>query len=139
MDRFTLVTSLVLLLCPPTFGQSSPDQRNTVAPSLSRQVLHQFDFGKDGYNPQSHLLVDGSGNLYGTTRVGGVTNRGFAFKLTPKVGGGWTETVIHDFGGDNLSGPSDLVFDKTGNLYGTASDGGAFSGGAVFKLTPTST
>jgi len=128
-----LVVSLTVLLCSPTFGQ------NTGASSATEQVLHQFDFGTDGYNPKSHLLVDGSGNLYGTTRAGGPTNRGFAFKLTPKAGGGWTETVIHDFGGDNLSEPSDLVFDKAGSLYGTASGGGAFGAGAVFKLTPTST
>ena len=128
-----LVVSLAILLCVPTFGQ------NSGAPSIAEQVLHQFDFGTDGYNPQSHLLADGSGNLYGTTSVGGPANRGFAFKLTPKTGGGWTETVIHDFGGDNLSSPSDLVFDKAGNLYGTAGGGGAFRAGAVFKLTPTAT
>jgi uncharacterized repeat protein (TIGR03803 family) len=128
-----LVVSLAILLCVPTFGQ------NSGAPSIAEQVLHQFDFGTDGYNPQSHLLADGSGNLYGTTSVGGPANRGFAFKLTPKAGGGWTETVIHDFGGDNLSSPSDLVFDKAGNLYGTAGGGGAFRAGAVFKLTPTAT
>jgi uncharacterized repeat protein (TIGR03803 family) len=139
MMRLILVASLSVLLGGPTFGQSTPDQRNIGASSATEQVLHQFDFGTDGYNPQSHLVVDGSGNLYGATRVGGPTNRGFAFELTPKAGGGWTETVIHDFGGDNLSGPSDLAFDKAGNLYGTATSGGVFGDGAVFKLTPTST
>jgi uncharacterized repeat protein (TIGR03803 family) len=133
MMLLILVASLSVLLCVPTFGQ------NIGVPSVTENVLHQFDFGTDGYNPQTHLLVDGSGNLYGTTRVGGPTNKGFAFRLTPKLGGGWTETVLHDFGGDNLSGPSDLVFDKAGNLYGTASGGGAFGDGAVFKLTPTTT
>jgi uncharacterized repeat protein (TIGR03803 family) len=121
------------------FGQSSPDQENAGVPSVTETVLHQFDFGTDGYNPQSHLLVDGNGNVYGMTRVGGPTNAGFAFELRPKAGGGWTETVLHYFGGDHLYGPSDLVFDKAGNLYGTASGGGAFGAGAVFKLTLTST
>ncbi len=137
--RLILVASLAALLYVPAFGQSNPDQSSMGVPGITEKVLHQFDFGTDGYNPQSHLLVDESGNLYGTTRVGGPTNRGFAFELKPKQGGGWTETVLHDFGGDNLSGPSDLIFDKAGNLYGTASGGGAFGDGAVFKLTPTST
>jgi uncharacterized repeat protein (TIGR03803 family) len=50
-----------------------------------------------------------------------------------------TEKVIHNFtpylNGGNPK--ASLVADAQGNLYGTASDGGTYGGGVVFKLTPT--
>jgi uncharacterized repeat protein (TIGR03803 family) len=106
--------------------------------SLPEKVLHSFDFGKDGYNPRSRLTVDGNGNVYGTTRIGGPAAAGIAFELKPKSGGGWTETVLHIFGGDNDFYPSDLIFDGAGNLYGTTSNGG-LGYGAVFELMLTAT
>jgi uncharacterized repeat protein (TIGR03803 family) len=108
------------------------------APSVSEQVLRTFDFGKDGYNPRSRLLADGNGNVFGTTRTGGPVGAGIAFELTPKAGGGWTEKVLHIFGGNNYdSSPSDLISDGAGNLYGTTSYNGAFGYGAAFELILT--
>jgi uncharacterized repeat protein (TIGR03803 family) len=113
-------------------------------------VLHTFDVG-DGAYPGSALLLDGAGNLYGTTVAGGdsfvcgSTGCGTVFKLRPQSGGGWTETVLYSFcslggctdGQEPGTGP--LAVDEAGNLYGTTYFGGTSrcggSGcGVVFKL-----
>jgi len=47
-------------------------------------VLHQFAGGKDGAYPYyGSLVIDASGNLYGTTFGGGASGYGVVFKLTP--------------------------------------------------------
>jgi uncharacterized repeat protein (TIGR03803 family) len=46
-------------------------------------ALHQFGSGTDGADPGYGGLVDVSGNLYGTTRVGGTAGRGTVFQITP--------------------------------------------------------
>jgi len=99
-----------------------------------------------GAQPVAGLVFDAAGNLYGTTIAGGLTKFGcfggfppgcgVVFKLTPQ-GGGWTESVLHDFHGPDGGGPaSNLILDSQGNLYGTTSYDGAFGTGTVFKLTP---
>src|SRR4029077_9577645 len=88
------------------------------------------------------LTLDGIGNLYGTTDEGGAYNQGVAFELTPDSNGSWTETVLHNFGGEgDGAGPEgSLTFDKQGNLYGTTTGGGAYGNyGTVFKLSPSGT
>ncbi len=81
--------------------------------------------------------MDASGNLYGTTFGDGQYGYGSVFKLT-RSGGGWTYTSLHDFtGGSDGSNPMcRLVFDASGNLYGTASGGGAHQNGVIFQVTP---
>ena len=81
--------------------------------------------------------MDSSGSLYGTTIADGANGFGAVFKLTPS-NGSWSYTSLHDFtGGSDGSSPyCNLVFDASGNLYGTASAGGAFGSGVVFKITP---
>jgi uncharacterized repeat protein (TIGR03803 family) len=108
----------------------------------TENILHRFkDNSTDGYNPYAGLVFDSSGNLYGTTSLGGTHNDGVVFELTPKVGGGWTERILHNFG-DNASFTdgeqplAGLVFDSSGNLYGTTSLGGTYGGGTTFELTP---
>ncbi len=60
-------------------------------------MLHNFSQnGKEGYWPCGALILDGSGNLYGTTSFGGAYGWGIVFELTPKTGG-WTEKVLHSF------------------------------------------
>ena len=63
---------------------------------------------------------------------------GSVFKLTPMGGGAWTYTSLHDFtgGSDGSSPQSTLVFDSSGNLYGTTAYGGAHGNGVVFEITP---
>jgi uncharacterized repeat protein (TIGR03803 family) len=87
--------------------------------------------------PYDKLVMDSAGNLYGTTFADGRYGLGSVFKLTHSSGG-WTYTSLHDFtGGSDGGNPiSSLVFDSDGNLYGTASDGGAHGVGVVFQVTP---
>ncbi len=102
-------------------------------------VLHNFGNGTDGYTPFSGLVLDASGNLYGTTSSGGIHNFGTAFELAPKQGGGWTETVLHSFnlnGSDGTYPQAELLLDGAGNLYSTTFSGGPFSVGTVFELAP---
>lgn len=61
------------------------------------------------------------------------------FELSPQKNGQWTEKVLHSFvydGKDGNTPRAKLVFDKTGNLYGTTSFGGASDYGTVFELSP---
>jgi uncharacterized repeat protein (TIGR03803 family) len=101
-------------------------------------VLHEFTGGSDGANPQGHLVMDRSGNFYGTTTAGGVSNAGTVFKVTRKG----VETVLYSFTGkaDGAIPVAGLAIDKAGNLYGTTTAGGASGNGTVFKLAiPTVT
>jgi uncharacterized repeat protein (TIGR03803 family) len=106
--------------------------------SWTETVLHGFNtLGTDGYEPFAGLIFDAARNLYGTTAEGGAYGHGIVFELTPTTGGGWTETVLHNFNGTDGGRPlSGLVLDAAGNLYGTTSAGGAYSNGTVFELTP---
>ena len=90
-----------------------------------------------GWGPYERLVMDGSGNLYGTIYEGSYSGYGSVFKLTPS-NGGWTYTSLHEFtGGDDGANPyAGLILDSSGNLYGTASHGGAFNYGVVFEITP---
>jgi uncharacterized repeat protein (TIGR03803 family) len=102
-------------------------------------VLHSFsNNGHDGYRPQGGLIFDAAGNLYGTTSGGGVHKGGTVFELAPATGGGWTEFVLHNFGGgtDGAEPNAGLVMDAAGNLYGTTTLGGAHGDGTAFELTP---
>jgi uncharacterized repeat protein (TIGR03803 family) len=108
------------------------------------RVLHSFPkFGKsaDGSTPEDGVLMDGAGNLYGTTYFGGRDGLGIVFKLTPRQAGMWHETILFEFRGGTTGGyPSaGLTMDKSGFLYGTALFGTKCDScaGVAFKLTPT--
>ncbi len=87
--------------------------------------------------PIASLVMDGAGNLYGTTSCDGANGLGSVFKLTPS-GDGWTYSSLHDFtGGSDGENPySNVVFDANGNLYGTTSSGGSQGYGVVWEITP---
>jgi uncharacterized repeat protein (TIGR03803 family) len=101
-------------------------------------ILYTFTGGNDGNRPSGDLLFDQTGNIYGTTGRGGATANGVVFELTPS-GKGFTEDVLYTFTGGNDGGTplSGVISDAGGNLYGTATAGGAFGFGAVFELTGT--
>ncbi len=93
-------------------------------------VLHNFT-GSDGGYPASGLVRDSSGNLYGTTEIGGDFGKGTVFKLDPTG----TLTVLHSFSLNDGTLPlGGLILSGKGLLYGTTSQGGASGGGTVFKL-----
>lgn len=101
-------------------------------------VLYNFGSSHiDGETPAAGVVLDGAGNLYGTTQFGGRFGFGTVFELSPGPGG-WTETVLHNFANkpDGIFPEAPLVFDNNGNLYGETSAGGLFSFGTVFELTP---
>ena len=90
----------------------------------TEKVLYNFTGGTDGQFPNSGVVFDQSGNLFGTTSSGGTGGYGgVVFELSPDGAGGWIETVLHTFGQngitDGYSASGSLVFDKVGNLYGT--------------------
>jgi uncharacterized repeat protein (TIGR03803 family) len=96
-------------------------------------VLHDFS-GTGGANPSyGSLLLDKTGFLNGVTPGGGTSNDGVIFRLgTAGVG----FSVLHNFTGKDGSLPDGtLVDDRVGNLYGTASQGGKYGNGTVWKLT----
>jgi uncharacterized repeat protein (TIGR03803 family) len=105
----------------------------------AERVLHNFT-GADGSWPVGSLILDASGNLYGMSNGGGAIGWGTAFELMRGPSGAWREKILYNF---NQSGPSGaapysgLIFDASGNLYGTTSVYGTGGYGTVFKLTPT--
>jgi hypothetical protein len=111
-------------------------------------VMHTFIGGaNDGWAPQSSLILDSAGNLYGTTAFGGadqscdidgVAGCGTIFELTPS-GGGWTEKIIYNFSnnGTGTNPYSSLISDGAGGFYGTTSIGGAGGDATVFELSPS--
>jgi uncharacterized repeat protein (TIGR03803 family) len=102
-------------------------------------VLYDFSDGADGGDLPGGLVMDANGILYGTTSGGGNLNGGTAFKLAANGDGGYTETVLHNFGGgvDGVSPDAGLILDASGDLYGTTGIAGSADGGTVFKLTPS--
>jgi len=127
----------------------------TAGGKYKETILHSFNkFNKrndDGCNPESYLVSDAAGNLYGTTNTGGgggVSNTfcdngcGSVFKLAPNGDGTYTESVIHSFPGtkgntDGRNPVGGMVLDSAGNLWGSTQAGGN-GNGTVFELTPNS-
>jgi uncharacterized repeat protein (TIGR03803 family) len=105
-------------------------------------VLYDFPGAFQGCWPNSPLVFDQAGNLYGTTSGCGRAKGGVAFELSPNGNGGWTETVIYNnFSGKRGVKPfGGLAIDKAGNLYGATASGGVscpdVTGGCgtVFRL-----
>jgi uncharacterized repeat protein (TIGR03803 family) len=110
--------------------------------SWTESVLYSFcaqTYCADGSYPSAGLIFDAHGNLYSTTSSGGTIGLGTVFELSPRRGGGWTETVLYSFnpnGTDGLFPIASLIFDAAGDLYGTTLDGGTNNDGTVFELSP---
>jgi uncharacterized repeat protein (TIGR03803 family) len=103
-------------------------------PTGKETVLHSFTGGADGAGPMADVILDASGNLYGTTEVGGAANNGVVFKLDPAG----QQTVLFNFpGGNGGKLPyAGVLQDASGNLYGTTYNGGEANAGIVYKLDP---
>jgi uncharacterized repeat protein (TIGR03803 family) len=110
-----------------------------ISPSGTERVLYSFTGGADGGNPYAGVIADSAGNLYGTTYKGGAFGYGTVYKLTPAG----QETVLYSFSGgaDGANPYAGVIWDPSGNLYGTALYGGVttctYGCGVVYKLSPT--
>lgn len=133
LTTFTILVAVCVLA-----SLTSP----TPAIAQTETVLHDFnENGVDGFWPESPLIFDASGNIYGTTFTGGLygTMAGTVFELTPATGGGWNEEILHDFNpnsGDGYDAFAGVTFDAHGNLFGTTYWGGAYGLGTVYELVP---
>jgi uncharacterized repeat protein (TIGR03803 family) len=129
-NRSRLLT-LTLALAGIIFGLEMRSHAQTEV------TLYDFASNPDGASPYAGLISDSAGNLYGTTEFGGALGWGTVFELARNSSGGWTETVLHSFSVSDGSVPmGGLVFDASGNLYGTTEQGGTNKDGVVFKLAP---
>jgi uncharacterized repeat protein (TIGR03803 family) len=134
-------------------------------------VLYSFQGGNDGAAPIAGLILDPSGNLYGTTGGSGA-GCSAVFKITPageeivlyscleqatgglvrdsagnlygtdyghvfKIDTAGNFTILIYLDGTTGEAPlGSLILDPVGSLYGTASQGGLYGGGTVFKVVP---
>lgn len=104
----------------------------SVTASGVETVIHRFAGGTDGFEPQSNVTRDPSGNLYGTTTLGGNYDSGIVYKIAPNG----KETVLYTFtgGADGGLPVGGVVRDTNGNLYGTTYGGGANGIGTIYQI-----
>ena len=101
--------------------------------SLGVTPLYSFTDGVDGAYPYVGLVQGQDGNFYGTASGGGAYGYGTVFQMT--LAGAVTGLYSFSYGTDGAYPYSGLVQGTDGNLYGTASSGGAYGYGTVFKIT----
>src|SRR5438132_9116013 len=125
-------------------GKGVVFQLTPTSSGWSYQVLYRFcpelTGCSHGGDPEASLVMDGAGNLYGTTYAGGSNGYGVVFELSPGSAG-WTYQVLYAFCqqdacADGQNPRSGLIIDGTGNLYGTTTAGGSYGYGVVFELLP---
>lgn len=123
--------------CSQVIGLPNASLGDGVSPAAkpgssgSYKTLYTFH-ESDGQFPMSTLL-NVKGTFYGTTNVGGYSNGGTLFSITPSG----KEETLHDFGMQRNDGtlPDTTLIDLNGTLYGTTSAGGKYGGGVVFSMT----
>ncbi len=115
----------------------------SAAHAQSFSVLHNFTNAGDGAYPSGSLILDASGNLYGTAYDGGNTGCnnlpapgcGTAFKMH-KQGSSWTLGILGAFTSSQPQNPAGrLLRDSSGILYGASGGPGV---GTVYQLRPSS-
>ena len=100
------------------------------------RTLHVFTDGADGEYPKQAPVVDGAGNVYGTTNIQGGNN--FAGAIW-KISSTGAFSILHAMNGatDGYGPNSPLMIDTDGKLYGTTGSGGQYGYGTVFSITKT--
>jgi uncharacterized repeat protein (TIGR03803 family) len=106
-----------------------------VDPAGNESVLFSFTQQAQGADPQSSLVIDAAGNLYGNTGLSGTYDEGVVFKFDPATS---TETVLHYFGNgpDGRAPIGALTLDAAGHIYGATQQGGKANNGTVFVIVP---
>src|SRR5438552_6720909 len=104
------------------------------------EIIYSFAGEDDGEYADTDLVIDSTGNLYGTTVLGGDFGGGTVWQLTPSDTG-WAHTVLYRFtgGADGVEPYKGVTLDAQGNIYGTAVTRGSGSCeggcGVAYKLT----
>ena len=141
-----LLALITMASATHVFAKSDRAHRPKGFPGKTFAELYDFTNSPDGYFPWAGgLVADGSGNLYGVTLFGGDNTCdsggcGVVFKLSPADSGGYTETILHAFTGQNADGcfpEAGVILDSQGNLYGTTTACGAHNLGSVYELSPS--
>jgi uncharacterized repeat protein (TIGR03803 family) len=101
---------------------------------FNQTVLHDFSDHWSGAKPNTGVVRDASGALYGITAQGGKWQRGVVYKVASGK-----QTVLHNFtggwdGGEPVGG---VILDAQRNIYGTTRSGGGYHAGVVYKLDAT--
>jgi len=106
-------------------------------------TLYAFQGFDDGEDPDGNVIFGPDGSLYGATS-NGLPNNGTVYNLKPPPTSchaarcPWTETVLFRFDvNKNGAFPDYITFDRAGNIYGTAQQGGPGGNGLVYELTPS--
>ena len=128
-SRASLLVALLFVFSVASFASTS-------------QVVYSLAGDEDGEYPDTDLIIDSAGNIYGTSVLGGDFGTGTVFQLTPS-GSSYVHTVLYSFtgGADGGQPYKGVTLDAQGNLYGTAvvgGTGGICAGegcGVVYKLT----
>jgi uncharacterized repeat protein (TIGR03803 family) len=105
-------------------------------------VLYEFP-GPGGFpTSPGHITIGPNGLPYGTQLLGG-GRAGTMFELLPSpmaavsVNSPWSYHLVHEFGfGNDGWGPSQIAFDRAGNIFGATISGGTANHGIVYELTP---
>ena len=106
-------------------------------PDGNETILHTFGNAQsDGAYPESPLVNDSRGNLYGTTIQGGTTGipGGVVFQISAQG----VYSVVYNFGGtlDGSAPAGPLLPGPDGSFFGTTSSGGTAGPGTVYQLIP---
>ena len=128
-DLYGTATYSVFRVAPPA-GDEAPWRKQTV---------YIFTEGIAGTIPDSPLILDPKGKLYGTTASSGLDGFSTAFELSPPASGGpWRDTTLANFGGgfDTLQPDGGLVAGKFGWLYGVTTNHSLSANGYVFAIIP---
>src|SRR5579862_7530727 len=112
-----------------------------ISVQASSTVIYSFSGrGGDGSTPNTSLVFDSAGNLYGATQSGGsgpcLNGCGAVFELSPTSEGGWQESVIYSFQSAGDLPVGGLTMDNAGNIYGLISGGNTNACGSVYRLSP---
>ena len=120
----------------PSGGYGTVFKLTPSGSGYSESVLYAFQGGYDGSYPFAGVIADQHGALYGTTYTGGPSGGGTVFKLTHSHSG-YTKTILYGFtgGSDGATPQGTLYMDRSGNLFGTTTNGGTTGTGVVYELT----